>query len=348
MTDAASALAILREHFAALSRDGYLEDVQRFSPELLDGGAVNEDSDLAQVGLPGLETETTAEVLALRASASRPPLDAYLACALTGLNEEQRQLVFQLSDAVATVCAELDIDLYEPRKQTDPVHHASVPDSDVFHIDRERVLGSDLLVFLSHYPSTGAGEELDFAFSAMVPIVVITHSSSRVSRMVTGIPGVVVTVAYQEPEELRTRLRETLLQMRPQLVQRKLSFSDYDTNIVGDRMRQLRETQGMTREDVARASSKRSPISPEMLARFEQSSDKDANPSLLQLREIATALRTTVSELVEPDLEEIILATLSSWVADRQAARFGNVTVRDRNKLLRRLLLRLIDSLEED
>jgi transcriptional regulator with XRE-family HTH domain len=166
--------------------------------------------------------------------------------------------------------------------------------------------------------------------------------------MVTGIPGLVMTVNYEAPEELRAILKETLIDLRPQLVQRKLAFSDYDVSIVGDRVRRLRESQGLTREDIVTRSSLRSLISLEAITRLEESTDRDANPSLLLLREIATILRTTVADLIEPDFDQIILATLSTWVSDHQAARFSDISTRDRNKLLRRILLRLIDSLEKD
>lgn len=348
MTDVSRAHDIVTAHLASLSNDDYLAAVRRYEPELLGEGAMTEDAGLAQLGLPGLETTETAKVLALRPRPEHHPLNAYLASALTGLEGAERQLIFQLSDAVSLVCQDLGIELYEPRKKTDPVHHPDVEDTEVFHVDRERVLRSDLLIYLAHYPSTGAGEELTFAYDAMLPIVVVGHNESRISRMVTGIPGTVVTVSYDEPEELRARLHETLLQLRPQLVQRKLAYSDYDVNIIGDRIRQLREAKGLTREDIVKVSSDRHPLSVEMLARLEQSNDKDANPSLLQLREIATALSTTVSDLVEPDMDELIINNLSTWVTDRQAARFGDISSRDRNKLLRRVLLRLIDSLEDD
>ena len=348
MTESSYALSLLRDHFRNLTAGAYIESARVHSPELLEEGPLMEDMDLAQVGLPGLETEEAPNVLAIRTQPERPTLNAYLASALTGLNEEQRQLIFQLSDTVAMVCDGFDIDLYEPRKKTDPVHHADVADTDVFHIDRERVLGSDLLIYLAHYPSTGAGEELDFAYNAMVPIIVVTHSDTRVSRMVSGIPGLVVTVSYDEPQQMRAKLVETLTQLRPQLVQRKLAFGDYDSNIVGRRIRELREAQGLTREDIVRASSDRFPLKVEMLARIEESTDRDSNPSLIHLREIATALRTTVSELVEPDLDEIIMGMLSGWVTENRAARFGSISAHDRNKLLRRLLLRLIDSLEDE
>lgn len=346
MIDPAKARPLVRSRLLGMTDDEYRDAVRRNELDL--GGQMSEDAALAQVGLPGLITSDVTELLALRSAPGHVPLQAYLASALTGLSGSERQLIFQLSFTVSEVCRELGIELYEPRKKTDPVHHPDVSDSEVFHVDRERVVQSDLLIYLAHFPSTGAGEELDFAYNAMVPILVISHNEARVSRMVTGIPGTVVTLAYEEPEELHARLHEALVQLRPQLVQRKLAFGDYDVNIVGDRIRRLREAQGLTREDVANASTSRTSISVEWLSRLEQSNDKEANPSLLHLRELATLLNTTVADLVEPDMSELIVGTLTSWVGERQAARFGQMSTRDRNKLLRRLLLRLVDNLEDE
>jgi transcriptional regulator with XRE-family HTH domain len=343
MSEVEKAIDALRSHFAEMESSG-VSGVGNQETE-----KASLDASLSQLGLPGIgPADATAPFELLRTQPAQLELTAYLASALTGLTEEQRQLVFQLSDTVALICEDLGIDLYEPRKKTDPVHHADVVDSDVFHIDRERVQSSDLLIHLAHFPSTGAGEELSFAFEALVPIVVVSHSAVRVSRMVTGIPNLIVVITYDEPEELRSVLRERLAEIRPLLVQRKLAFADYDVNIVGERIRQLRMAQGMTREDVAAATRRRAEISVDLLTRLEESTDRIANPTLLHLRELADVLKTSVVDLVEPDLEETIFASLSSWVGDRQAARFPTMSKRDRNKLVRRVLLRVLDSLEDD
>src|SRR4051812_7041165 len=92
----------------------------------------------------------------LQPEPSRVPLDAYLACALTALGSEQRQLIFHISDMIANVCVDHHISVYEPRKKTDPVFNPEVADIDVFMMDRDRVLASDLLILLTHYPSFGA------------------------------------------------------------------------------------------------------------------------------------------------------------------------------------------------
>ena len=74
--------------------------------------------------------------------------------------------------------------------------------------------------------------------------------------------------------------------------------------------------------------------------------DRDSNPSLIQLREIATVLKTTVAELVEPDFNQRVLVMLNSWVADRAAAR-STISKNDRNKAVKAILRRLADSMED-
>ena len=329
----------LHKHFSEVSSSQFLDHVRRYCPEIIDRRAV-EASTGTREGTP------MGQLVLFQPRPSPLPLNAYLACGLTGLTGEQRQLMFHLSDIVALLCKEQNIDLYEPRKQTDPVHHPNVQDTEVFRTDRERVLRSDLLIHLCHYPSTGAGEELDIAYNALVPIILVSHSETRVSRMVTGIPGFKLEITYTEPEELRLQLRDRLIEVRPLLEERKMAFSTYDANIVGDKIRGLREELGLTREDVAQSIPH---LTVDMLRHLEESVDRLANPSLVQLRQIATVLKTTVADLVEPDLSERLLTALEEWVAGRPAAaRFTGVSVKDRNRIIRRILLRIIDSLEQE
>jgi transcriptional regulator with XRE-family HTH domain len=335
MQRADEALNLIREHFAETSPEDFATRIDRYCPKLLSSGDLMSSAK---------EREYMNQLLLLQPHPTPLPLDAYLACALTGLTNEQRQLVFQLSDVVATVCQEQAINLYEPRKKTDPVYHTAVPDSKVFAIDRDRVLSSDLVIHLCHYASTGSGEELDFAYSALVPIILISHEETKVSRMITGIPAFKFHISYQEPEELRQELRERLIQIRPILEERKLAFSEYDVNVVGERIRLRREELQLTREDVARCVP---PLTVDALRMIEESIDRSSNPALLQLRQIATVLKTTVADLVEPDLGSRLVGFLEEWVSGKVAARSG-INVKDRNRILRRVLLRLIDSLEEE
>ena len=269
------ASAQLRQHFAEVSSEQFVHNVERYCPTIVEQRSLY---------APGEDTQRDKQIL-FQPQSMRLSLNAYLACALSNLNTEQRQLMFTISDTIDAVCREEDIELYEPRKKTNLVHHPEVADAEGFRTDRERVLNSDLLIHLCHYPSTGSGEELDFAHNALLPIILISHRDMRVSRMVTGIPSLKLHISYSEPEELRSELKDRLLEIRPILEQRKLAFSKYEANIVGDKIRMLREEQGLTREDVARYSNN---VTIELLKHIEESVDRSSNPSLIVLREIAT------------------------------------------------------------
>lgn len=280
------------------------------------------------------------------ASPSPLALNAYLACALTGLTEVQRGTIFEVSDYVSTICSRLDINLYQPRLHTDPVLNSDVSASFVYEHDRMRVLGSDLLIHLCHHPSTGAGEELEFAKSALLPIILISPNDIRVSRMILGIPCSIVHVQYSKGKlsELEEQLESVLCDLRPLMEQRKIAISGYSINIVGEKIREIREKNGLTRDDVAKACPH---ISLEFLRAIEEKTDIESNPTLLQLREVATVLKTTVAELVEPDADQRLLAMVHAIVSGRQAAR-NRLSVSDERQLVRAFLRRIHDSLGDE
>jgi transcriptional regulator with XRE-family HTH domain len=276
----------------------------------------------------------------------RIPLSAYLASALTGLEEVQKALIVHLSDITSLVCRAVDIELYEPRKKTDPVHHANVPDAEVFKTDRERVVSSDLLIHLCHFPSTGSGGELGFAYDALVPMILIAPGEQRVSRMITGIPSLKIEIRYEEPEDLRAMLEDRLIEIRPLLEQRRLTMSGFSENVVGARIKELRLDANLSREDLA----SRVGLTSEGLADIEENIDTVSNPSLTKLRLIATALKTTVAELVNPDYHEAMLASIQSLMSEKTAAaaaRFTGMSDKDKRALLRRFLARVSNELEE-
>jgi len=275
------------------------------------------------------------------------PLNAYLASALTGLGPTEKALIIHLSDMVNMVCRSVDIELYEPRKKTDPVHHAEVPSTEVFRTDRERVVGSDILIHLCHFPSTGSGEELSFAYEAMVPIVLIIHGDQNVSRMITGIPSLKIEIRYDQPEEMREMLAERLREVRPLLEQSRLAKQEFSENIVGSKVKELRLAAGVSREQLAALLR----LDVSEIVHIEENVDTVSNPSLTKLRLIATALKTTVAELVNPDYTESVLAGIQSMLDEKSlesaAARFKGVSRRDQRALMERFLVRFLYLLKE-
>ena len=294
---------------------------------------------------PVAELRDEAAVILHQRDATPLQLDAYLASALTGLSEDQRGHLFAVSEIVDSVCRDLEINLYQPRKATDPINHPDVAATDVYNMDREHVLSSDLVVHVADYASTGAGEELDFALAALIPIVFIAHGDTRVSRMVTGIPAFKLTITYNHLDDLRSELRERLTEIRPILEQRKLAYSDFEKNMVGNKVRITRQDSGLTKEDVASHSG--DVLTVKRIRHIEGSPDKVSNPSLMELRTLATILKTTVADLVEPDLDERMITLLREWMLDGVAARSA-MSERDQRVALRRILYRVLDSTEDD
>ena len=324
---------VIGEHFRQVS----LEEFERLRDEYV--GEASSGS-LTVLGDP------TPSDLVLRQRYAAPlRLNAYLASGLTGLSGDDRAHLVRVSEVIKKVCRGLEIDLFEPRLSTDPIDHPEVPAEDVFANDRERVLSSDLVIHVADYPSTGSGEELDFALGALVPIVIVAHGNSRVSRMVTGIPALKLNISYSDIDYLRDELRERLTEIRPILEQRKLVFSQFDKNLVGNKVRASREDLYLTREEVAKHSG--NILTAERIRDIEGNSDKVSNPSLLELRTLATVLKTTVADLVEPDLGERMIVLLQEWMLNGVEARYG-ISDNDQRILLRRLLYRVLDRTEMD
>ena len=333
MVNPQDAQNIMATHFKQITLDEFKDRREKYVGEV----------DNALLPIPA-HSEDTAMILYQREAAPLR-LNAYLASALTSLTSAQMNHLIALSETVESVCAELEIDLYEPRKVTDPVNHPQVPPEDVFTMDRERVHNSDLVIHFADYPSTGAGEELEFAQTALIPIVLIAHGDTKVSRMVTGIPALKLEITYHDLRELKQALWSRLSEIRPILEERKLAFSDFDKNMVGHKVRISREESGLTRADVALQLAEL--LTVERLRQIEESSDKVANPTLLELRRLAVVLKTTVADLVEPDLDERMVALLQEVMLSNVEARF-RMTSRDQRKIFRRMMYRVLDKSEED
>ena len=322
---------VIGEHFRQIR----LDEFERLHNEYV--------GEASSASLPVLENRTSSDMVLWQRDAAPLRLNAYLASGLTGLSTDDRAHLARVSQAIEKVCRGLEIDLFEPRLATDPVDHPDVPAAEVFANDREKVLRSDLVIHVADYPSTGSGEELDFALGALVPIVIVARGESRVSRMVTGIPALKLAITYRDVDDLRDELRERLNEIRPILEERKLVFSQFDKNMVGNKVRVSREDSYLTREEVAKHSG--DVLTAERIRDIESNSDKVSNPTLLELRTLAAVLKTTVADLVEPDLGERMIALLQEWMLNGVASRYGT-SDHDQRVMLRRLLYRVLDQTE--
>ena len=331
MVNPQEAQEILTAHFKQVTLDEFTELRDRY---------VGEPSSAL---VPIVEAPIPSEAILYRPQSAQFELNAYLASALTALTSTEREHVDTVSDIAELVCRDLGIKLYQPRNVTDPVNNSEVSSGDVFDLDRERVLGSDLVIHIADYASTGSGEELDFALNALIPIVLIAHGESKVSRMVTGIPALKLMIKYNDLTELENQMREGLTEIRPVLAERKLAFSEFDKNIVGNKIRNLREDSRLTRKQVA--GEIEDLLSEQRIAQIEENLDSVSNPTLMELRCVATILKTTVAELVEPDLAEHVIKVVKDLMLGNVAGRYGTSS-KDQRAMVSSMLHRLLVALD--
>lgn len=219
-------------------------------------------------------------------------LNAYLGSALTGLNEMERKELFELQDLLKKICSSNGIKLYLPREVTDPVKNPTVVSEDVNSRDSEKVRKSDLFVLLTDHPSFGAGQELEIARSSMIPIIIIKKTTADLSRMVKGVPFLKEIVEYTNLDSLRELFHQTLLKFKTIMLQNKLN--QQDIVIISDRIFKLLKERHLDLEDL----SSMTKLGKERVEQILTLSDRNSNPSITELRAIASSLGTPVEELI--------------------------------------------------
>jgi transcriptional regulator with XRE-family HTH domain len=229
------------------------------------------------------------------------PYKAYMATALTNLDRAARIGVIFVSDCVATVCEGHGIDLYEPRKATDPVHNATIQDHTVYLLDREHVTASDLVIVLCEFPSFGAGQEIEIAGNATIPLILLAMDDKKPSRMVTGTPVQKQLVTFNDPDSLRIHLDEELNRMIPSIAARrdKMAATPLPHDL-GQRIRALRKEVRMDQSELADQVG----VSEQFIKNLETNEASITNLSLIQLGAIARVLKVPYYVLLgEADLK---------------------------------------------
>lgn len=220
---------------------------------------------------------------------------AYMATALTNLERAARMGVIFISDCVANVCKEHGIDLYEPRKVTDPVHNAQIADHRVYLLDREKVTMSDLVIVLCEYPSFGAGQEIEIAGNATVPLILLVMGDKQPSRMVTGTPVYKLIVTFMDPDDLTQGLHQALTKLQPHLEERRQKMlSTPIPQDLGARIKQLRKEARLDQEELAAEIS----VSEQFIKNLEETGSTITNLSLIQLAGLARVLKVPMYEIL--------------------------------------------------
>lgn len=277
--DPRTALKVIQEHFRTVTPEEFRANVKRFSPD--DVPPLRPDYEEMQRSDDGPATPRT--------------LQAYLASALTHLDGGQNEALLSLSDAISASCRRNGVDVYQPRTETDPSHHRHLSAAEVYHRNRNHVLASDVIIVLCQYPSFGAGLELGIAHEALVPAVVLCDQQTHMSRMVSGLPGMHVSITFHSIDDLAAQMDAQLHAWLPMLQARRRDLDRYRARTLWRRIAARREQLQLSHDQIVATTPW---LTRELLQEWESATEQTVNPSYLQLCQLADVLQLPVTDLV--------------------------------------------------
>lgn len=92
------------------------------------------------------------------------------------------------------------------QRGTDPELNADVPASRVYQIDEYELESSDLMIAYVGEPSTGTGQEIEYARQKNIPVYLMYEHGKHVSRMLIGSPNIKGEITYDTEEEALDKL----------------------------------------------------------------------------------------------------------------------------------------------
>ena len=139
---------------------------------------------------------------------------AYISGALSDMTEEERTALRSFYESIARVCNDLHLHAYVPHLVSDPAKNADLSPHDVDALDREAVTRSALVIAYVGRPSTGVGIEIEMAYHANKPVIILCEKqivlSRRLSRLVRGSPAVIKEILFDDREEATVLLANFL------------------------------------------------------------------------------------------------------------------------------------------
>lgn len=154
----------------------------------------------------------------------------YISGALTDLPDAIRQQYIEFYEAIGRMVESLGLIPYVPHWNTDPVRHKNVTPTEVDTIDRMAVTSAMLVIAVADNPSLGVGIEVEMAYHASKPVVLLCRKEyveqRRISRLIRGNPGVIQEILYTNRDDaladlkmfIRSLLKDLAESILPQIL----------------------------------------------------------------------------------------------------------------------------------
>jgi len=128
------------------------------------------------------------------------------------INKEEMKAFYRKMGAVAK---ENGIDGYWAFLHgTDPELNPDVSPQVVYQTDLDELQKSDLMIAYIGEPTTGTGQEIEFAKEHNIPVYLMYEKGKRVTRMVLGSPNIKGKIEFTSDEDALTQLDSLLKQIK--------------------------------------------------------------------------------------------------------------------------------------
>lgn len=112
---------------------------------------------------------------------------------------------------------------------TDPLEDPDVPSSVVYSSDLEALGASDVMIVYLGEPTTGTGQEMEYAKEHGIPIYMMYEKGKYISRMAKGSPNVKGSIEFTSEEDALAKLDILLDGLKKRLEQRGTLKEDFST-----------------------------------------------------------------------------------------------------------------------
>jgi len=89
---------------------------------------------------------------------------------------------------------------------TDPIKNPDVPSGIVYEADLAELDSSDVMIVYIGEPTTGTGQEIEYAREHGIPVYLFYETGKKITRMLLGSPNVKGKVTFSNQEEALEKL----------------------------------------------------------------------------------------------------------------------------------------------
>lgn len=150
----------------------------------------------------------------------------FFAGPLTDLKDKEETKQFYVR--MAQVAKENNIDCFWAfLNGTDPIKNPDVPSSHVYATDLTELAKSDVMIIYIGEPTTGTGQEIEYAREHGIPAYLLYEKEKEITRMVKGSPNIKGSITFASQEDALKQLDELLDGLKARYEQRGTLKEDF-------------------------------------------------------------------------------------------------------------------------